>query len=345
MNFNLIHPDFQLNGYPLTAESLQMLLDSKQPEEQAIGNFIAEWLDEKPFVTVQTSGSTGVPKSILLKKTQMAASAKATSQYFGLPEKTTALLCMSVNYIAGKMMLVRAMECGWHLDTVNPRSNPLDATAKAYDFSAMVPLQVQNSIDQLYRIKQLIIGGAAVSPVLEKQLQSVSTQMYATYGMTETITHIAVKKLNHTSGKNAFEALQGVLFSTDERGCLIIDAPLVTDEKVITNDVVDLLSETRFHWLGRADFVINSGGVKIHPEQVEEKLATQINALFFIAGIPDERLGEQVVLIIESKEKFNKKFDFSVLEKYEIPKEIYFISEFVYTETGKINRVETIKKK
>lgn len=325
----VIHPEFRLNGQSLSEIDISDF------------DFLAEWLSEQEHLAVTTSGSTGTPKTIFLDKQKMIASARATISYFDLPEKSTALLCLSSDYIAGKMMWVRALVAGWHLDVGEVSSYPLSRKRKNYDFAAMVPLQVENSLENLDLIQKLIIGGAAVSPILERKLQNTSCQCFSTYGMTETITHIAVKKLNHLkSEKSAFEALPGVRFETDARNCLIIDAPAISEEKVGTNDVVELLSETRFHWLGRADFVINSGGIKIHPEAVERKLFSQIPNPFFIASLPDDLLGEKVVLLVENPTKIP--IDFSVLDKYEIPKQVFFLPKFFYTPNGKLQRQETL---
>lgn len=346
-----IHPDFRLNGKDYTLAKLinlaEALLAEGDKEDKELAAFLLEWLYPKSTLLVNTSGSTGSPKTITLDKNRMIASAKATGAYFDLPEGTTALHCLSFNYIAGKMMFVRALVLGWHIEVVLPNRCPLYLTKNEFDFAAMVPLQVTGSLEELHRVKQVIVGGAPVTAVLEKQLQDVPSRMYATYGMTETITHVAIKKLNHRTAEEAeseaYEALQGVTFSSDERNCLVIEAPAVSENKVVTNDVVDLLSDKKFKWLGRADFVINSGGVKIHPEQVEQVLDLVIDAPFFISSLPDERLGEKVVLVIEGDEEHFPEVDYVGLEPYEVPKEIYFVKQMNYTTTGKINRQATLK--
>ncbi len=346
-----IHPGFRLNSkhysLPRLINLAEALLVEGDKEDKELAGFLLDWLYPKSTLLVNTSGSTGSPKTITLEKAKMIASAKATGAYFDLPEGTKALSCLSFNYIAGKMMLVRALTLGWQLEVVFPNKKPLSQTKIDFDFAAMVPLQVMGSMKDLHRVKQIIVGGAPVSAVLEKQLRAVPAKMYATYGMTETITHVAIKKLNHRTEEeeesNVYEALPGVSFSVDERKCLVIDAPDVSSEKVVTNDVVDLLSETRFKWLGRADFVINSGGVKIHPEQVEQVLDLVIDAPFFVTSMPDETLGEKVVLVIEGNEDSFPEIDYVGLDPYEIPKEIFFVKEFSYTTTGKINRKESLK--
>ena len=281
----------------------------------------------------------------------MKNSALATGEFFNVQEKTTALCCLPIDYIAGKMMVVRAMILGWHLDVIEPSSNPLENIDKSYDFSAMVPLQLQNSLDKLHLIFQLIVGGGAISEELDEKIQSASTMIFATYGMTETITHIAVKPLNVTSSgveRSHYETLPNVKISQDGRNCLVINAPKVADEEIVTNDVVEISSPTEFIWKGRFDHVINSGGIKLHPEEIEKKLSNFINTRFFVAGIPDEQLGEKLILVIEGEEDA---IDLSLfrnpqitLTKYEIPKEIFYIPQFFETPTGKIQRKKTLEK-
>ncbi|WP_317124797.1 AMP-binding protein [Aureibaculum luteum] len=318
----------------------------------SITTFLEDWFDESKTVNVQTSGSTGTPKSIKLKKEYMVNSAIATGTFFDLRENTTALLCLSTDYIAGKMMLVRALTLGWHLDVIEASSSPLQQIDRTYDFCAMVPLQVHHSLEYLDKVKKLIIGGGAVDNNLFENLQSVSTEIFATYGMTETITHIAVKRLNNPSLQGValkssnYETLDKVTISKNSRGCLEIEAPEISDEIITTNDLVEIITKNEFKWLGRADNVINSGGIKLIPEQIEEKLAKIIHQRFFVAGVPDDILGEKLILIIECEKKENKVIDqittLRYLTKFEVPKEVYFIDNFIFTETKKINRKATL---
>ena len=339
-----LHKNFKLNGASFSSE--EELLVFSENISSSVTSFLTDWFNEKDFVIVQTSGSTGKPKPIALKKEFMKNSALATGTFFKLKENTTALLCLSTDFIAGKMMLVRALTLGWQLDVVKPDSNPLKGLKKQYDFSAMVPLQLRNSLNDLRKIDQLIVGGGVVSNDLISAIQNISTKVFATYGMTETITHIAVKKLNNLSlraeSRSLYKTLPNVLLSQDDRNCLIIEAPKVTSEVIITNDVVRLISETEFEWLGRYDNVINSGGIKLHPEKIEEKLSVIIDQRFFVAGIKDEVLGEKLILVIEGLER---KIDFpklNTLSKFEIPKTVCFVKEFIETETKKIQRKKTL---
>lgn len=347
----LLHPKFKLNGeaFP-SAEALneraKQLLEKGKDDEISIGKFILEWLDENDFIIVKTSGSTGIPKEIKLQKEHVFNSAIATVTYFDLGENTKALLCLPSEYIAGKMMLVRAMIAGWDLHTRAPEKNPLENIDANFHFTAMVPYQVFHSLGDLHKVKKLIIGGGGVPRKLEEELQKCETQVFATYGMTETISHIAVRPLNGKEKSMVFSALPKVNFSQNENGCLQIHAPEISEETVSTNDVVELISPTSFKFLGRIDNVINTGGVKVHPEIVEEKLSAQLNQPFFIASEKDEALGERIILIIESDkqlqlEDYSEAFE--TLSTYEKPKKIYSISHFIYTETGKVKRAEILK--
>lgn len=341
-----INPQFYLNGHQF--KSTDELISFAQSINKETHQFLINWFDTSAFLLITTSGSIGKPKVIKLKKEHMINSAKATGAYFNLPENTTALLCLSTQYIAGKMMLVRAMTLGWKLDLVNPESNPLQHSKKCYDFCAMVPMQVDASLHDLHRIKILIIGGGAVSKSLQQKLQPLKTVVFATYGMTETATHIAIQRLNNHP-TDFFECLNHIKIAVDNRNCLIIDAPKITDELLITNDVVEIIDEHRFKWLGRFDHIINSGGIKLLPEQIENKLTAMIPYRFFIASEKDELLGEKVVLVIESLPleeqnllELKSKLKL-VLSPYEIPKLIYFTPNFIETVTKKIQRAKTLE--
>ena len=365
-----VHPGFKFNGHSYSKPELgrlaYILIKEGEDYEKSIGNFLLDWLDGHATVTVKTSGSTGKPKSISLKKAQMINSALATGEFFGLKPGYRALLCLPADYIAGKMMLVRALVLGLELDSVNPSSRPMDGSSRTYDFVAMVPLQLENSLGSLNRIKTLIIGGAPMSYSLKVQVQvqvqvqaQVQTQnqaqnqdakgttaIFETYGMTETITHAAVKKIPEAGRSRNFTALPHVCFSVDDRGCLIIDAPKVANKPVVTNDLVRLVSDTEFEWLGRYDNIINSGSIKLVPEQIEAKLMQIIDDRFFVAGIPDERLGQKLVLAVEGKvdteNLLTRIKSLHTLQKFEVPKEIFQVPKFVETGNGKVSRGETV---
>jgi Acyl-CoA synthetases (AMP-forming)/AMP-acid ligases II len=346
-----IHPDFKFNGFSCNLDDLSeigySLVKEGEPHEVVIGQFVLDWISNKPTLEVFTSGSTGKPKRIELNKEHMVNSALATGEYFQLKPKQSALLCLPCSGIAGKMMLVRAMVLGLHLDEVEPSSNPLHHNKKLYDFVAMVPLQVEQSLQELDRVGTLIIGGAPVNDKLRAVLESSSTQVYETYGMTETITHVAAKEIA-PKPKPYFESLPHVTLSTDNRGCLVIDSPKVANEKVMTNDIVKLEGTNQFKWLGRYDSIINSGGIKLMPESIEAKLVPLMPSRFFVAGIPDEVLGEKLILVIEghplpTDEILQKIKSQASISKYEVPKDIYFVKSFVETATQKIHRDKTLK--
>ncbi len=348
-----LHPKFRLNGESHNIESLKRFANSfieeGEPYEESVGSFLLEWFNDKKYVTVQTSGSTGAPKAIKIKKQHMVNSAIATAKHFKLPEKTTALLCLPVNFIAGKMMLVRALTLGWYLDIAQPKSNPLDTIYRIYDFCAMTPFQLDNSLSRLHVLSKLIVGGGAISAVLKARIQGVGTKIYETYGMTETVTHIAARRVNPKKAKEfpiPFKALSKVTLEQDERGCLVIKAPQVSTDPVVTNDLVDLLTYKKFIWLGRVDNVINSGGVKLYPEQIEQKLSPIITTPYFVAGIPDNALGEKVALFVEQEAPFifDEKVIKEVLGVYEFPKTIFNTPRFDRTENGKIQRGQTVRK-
>ena len=338
----IIHPDFKLNGKSFTyiellAEALY-LKENGQLFEKEIGNFLLDWLNSESFIFAQTSGSTGKPKQILIQKSAMLASAKATGLFFNLQPKNTALLCLSTNYIAGKMMLVRAICLGLHIDTIDPTSAPL--SSKKYNFIAMVPMQVEKSLSKLHLVDKLLIGGTKVSYTLSESILKTNCNAFESYGMTETISHIAIKKIR----VKAFNVLPNVAISVDKRSCLVIEALELSQEKIITNDIVEIINTTQFVLKGRFDNVINSGGIKIFPEEVEEKLAKYFSVPFFIGSKPDEILGEKVILVFEEKPFSIENNVFSELSKYQIPKEILFLETFERTETNKINRKKSLEK-
>ncbi len=342
----IIHSKFQLNGLPYaSAEELLNFVDGLTEQgdayEVSMARFIEEWLSFDDTVVVKTSGATGASKEIVLSKQHMIQSAKATGAYFKAGEGTKALLCLSADYIAGKMMLVRAMVLGWDLHVVAPAKDALTEYDNPYDFVAMVPYQLFHSIDSLDKVKKLIVGGGSISSELEAELQNKTTEVFATYGMTETITHVAVRRVNGFAKSEAFSAMPDVRFSLDDRGCLVINAPKVSDETVVTNDLVSLHSPLSFTWLGRYDNIINSGGIKIKPEEIEAKLSKFIKLPFIIGSEKDAALGEQLILILESQSR-DAPSDYSnalsALLPHERPKKIYTLSEFPYTRTGKIKR-------
>jgi len=339
-SYKNIHRHFRINGLHLAKSDLYVLAHdftkNGNSHQKSIGIFISNWLDGKATITLQTSGTTGKPKQICVSKQAMVDSALATGYFFGLKPKNKALCCLPLDFIAGKMMLIRAFTLGLDLDIVEPNSKPLQNIQKKYDFVAMTPMQAQNSIEKLHRIKKLILGGSKVSKSLEEQLKKIQTKIYETYASTETLTHIAARKI----GEKSFKLLPNISISLNQRDCLVIDAPRISNQKIITNDLVKIISKNEFVWLGRIDNVINSGGVKLFPEKMEDRLADKIPHRFFLGGISDSILGEKLVLIIEYEKYKLPENIFDDLEKYEKPKEIFFVPKFIQTENGKIKRKE-----
>jgi O-succinylbenzoic acid--CoA ligase len=341
--YHNVHNSFKLDGFHLDREDLCRVAYSfiKEGEdfEKPVGHFLLDWFDDRDFIEMKTSGTTGTPKVIRVDKQAMVNSALATGDFFDLAPGNKVLQCLPVKFIAGKMMFVRGFILGLDMDFVAPNSTPLYNNDTEYDFVAMVPLQAQNSIKELKHVKKMIVGGVKLNRSLEKQLTKLPVEAYETYGMTETITHIAAKKV----GEKAFTVLPGVTISYDDNNCLVIHAPRISEEIILTNDIVELVNENQFVFLGRFDNVINSGGIKLIPEQIEEKLSGKIDARFFVIGKPDEKLGEKLVLVIEGEKQTIDAAIFDTLDKYERPKEVIFVPKFEETGSGKILRKEIAK--
>jgi o-succinylbenzoate---CoA ligase len=344
ITYKNIHNRFKLNGIHINREEMfyvaYCFIKEGKPFEQHMGTFLLDWFDEKSYIELQTSGTTGSPKLIRIEKQAMLESALATGDFFGLEPGNSILHCLPTNFIAGKMTWVRSFILGLEMKFVEPTSNPLNKIDENFDFCAMIPLQAKNSLAKLKKkqIKKLIIGGVAIHKSLEQELVKLPIEIYETYGMTETITHIAAKRI----GEEAFTVLPNVTVSADERECLVVKAKNLSNKKIVTNDIVKLISDKQFIWKGRIDNVINSGGVKLIPEQIEDKLSTLIPRRYFIYGKPDETLGEKAVLYVEGKPMDIDQSVFNVLDKFEVPKEILFIPKFQETATGKIMRNESI---
>jgi O-succinylbenzoic acid--CoA ligase len=338
-----VHNQFKLNGFHFNADDLKRVAYSfiKEGEdfEKPVGNFLLDWFDDKPYLETTTSGSTGIPKLITIDKQAMVNSAIASGDFFELSPGKKALHCLPVKYIAGKMMLIRAMILGLDLDFVAPSAYPISNNNETiYDFVAMVPLQAKHSLDKMKQIKKLIVGGVQMSKSLENALLKTKTIVYETYGMTETITHIAARKI----GDKAFTVLPHVTISYDENKCLVIHAPRISEEIIVTNDLVELINENQFIFLGRIDNVINSGGIKLIPEKIELQISKYIEERFFVYGKPDPELGEKLILVIEGEKRDIYTTFYEEMDKYERPKEIRFISHFKETPNGKVIRKDTI---
>jgi len=321
--------------------NIEFCTNNNQFKEQVL-SFIKEWNNELDFIEIKTSGSTGKPKTIKLQKKHMIASARMTGKFLELEKGNSALLCLSPNTVAGKMMIVRSIVLELNLIVVDVNSTPLAKNiSQPIDFAAMVPIQVQNSLKHLNQIKKLIVGGGTISNQLWKSISGQNITAYQTFGMTETISHIAMREISSTPIN--YLPLEGVSIEIIE-DCLSISAPALGVENLKTNDIIELAKDGSFLWLGRKDFVVNSGGIKLHPELIESKLENLISSPFFTFGITDEKLGEKLILCIEGKVSLEKKIFLDYLDKFEIPKEIYCFDSVDRTDSGKINRIGTIER-
>lgn len=318
-----------------------------------LAEFLAEWNNASDKVLVHTSGSTGEPKPLWVEKRRMEASARLTCDFLGLQPGDTALLCMPLDYIAGKMVVVRSLVRGLRLINVAPSGHPLKSLSQPPVFAAMVPMQVYNSLQThlereiLARIKHLIIGGGAVDKALEAELRSMPGNVWSTYGMTETLSHIALRRLNGDAADDWYTPFGGVDVSIGSDGCLVIKAPMVCAATLYTHDLAEIASDgRRFRILGRKDNVIDSGGIKIRMEEIEEALHPHLAFPFMITKRCDKRLGEAVTMLAECDEESAddiRRICENVLPKYWRPKYYIFIGKLPLTATGKPARAKALE--
>lgn len=351
----------QIHGKCYTVDKLKLFCKEKigDPQvenwEKEIYLFLAELFSSSQTINVSTSGSTGLPKKIVLQKKHLIASAKTTLSFFDLKKDDSIWLCLPVKYIAGKMMIVRSVVGGLNLLYSKPGSMPLYEKETDVDFTAMVPNQVFEMLDsteglkQLSKIDKLLVGGSELSGELEEILLNTSSvNAWHSYGMTETIAHIAMRKLSRGNKKRIFSLLPGISVRINKKDQLIIDAPSIGVIDLVTNDIANILADGSFLIIGRADTVIISGGVKLFPEIIEGKIKKLIPGNFFIGSVPDEKLGEKLTLFMESSPVDNQlnellKEDLhNELKKFEMPREIIYLPTFLRTITGKIKRREII---
>ena len=314
--------------------------------------FIDEWNNDSAYVEVKTSGSTGEPKRMLVEKRRMLNSARITCDFLGLKPGDTALLCMSTDYIAGKMMVVRSIERRLKLISVPPSGHPLADNYQLstinyqLNFAAMVPMQVYNSLqvpeekERLMAIRHLIIGGGAIDEEMEAELRSFPNAVWSTYGMTETLSHIALRRISGPEASEWYTPFPTVTLSTNDEGCLVIDAPEVCAQTLVTNDIVELKPDGRFRIRGRKDNVICSGGIKIQIEEVEQALKKYVRVPYIISKRKDPKFGEIVVLLTEGDTAQVQTICQQVLPKYHQPKLYLKIDKIPLTETGKPARKE-----
>lgn len=328
-----------------------------EPWERSIYTFISEWLN--PSITsiqVFTSGSTGSPKAIWHPKKAMIRSAELTCKTLSLQKGDVALLCLPANKIAGMMMIVRCMIAQMNLCALRPSAQPLQQLTDSTNihFAAFTPMQIsgirndENCRKKLESIHKVILGGEDLQIDLLQIIQRLPNQVYATFGMTETISHIALKRLNGKKSEQYFNTLHGITVASDKRGCLEIYAPMLSHATIITNDMVKIISDTQFKWLGRIDHVINTGGVKLQAEEIESQLQDVIPFPYFIYPMPNELTGEKPVLCIETEtlsdlQKLQISEAITRLKKIQQPKSILLFKQFIRTDNGKIKRHETFQ--
>lgn len=316
-----------------------------------LDEFVSDWQSDSPTLLVHTSGSTGKPKPMLVEKRRMEASARITCGFLGLRAGDTALLCMPLDFIAGKMVVVRSLVWGLRLMAVEPSGHPLKGLTESPTFAAMVPMQVYNSLKveeerRLLRdIKHLIIGGGAVNSDMAEELRGFPNAVWSTYGMTETLSHIALRRLSGAEASEWYEPFDGVGVTTSADGCLVIDAPAVCAQPLVTNDIAEIAPDGRhFRIRGRRDNVVCSGGLKLQIEEMEARLQPHLNVPYMISKRPDDKFGEAVVLLavtddMESVCEVCRKH----MPRYEQPRYFLAVSELPMTPTGKPARAEAMK--
>jgi len=338
-----------LDGKKLTAQDIATIksTDVEMPLHD-IFDFLQRWFDPSDYITVHTSGSTGTPKTLQVEKSKMMQSARLTCEYLGLKEGDSALLCMNLRYIGAMMVVVRSLVCGLNLIVKQPSGHPLADIETSPTFAAMVPMQIYNTLenaaerDTLEKIRTLIIGGGSIDPKLETEIKDLRGNIYSTYGMTETLSHIALRRLNGEKASMHYMPFETVHLSVANDGTLVIDAPLVCSQTLYTNDIARLYPDGSFVVLGRKDNTINSGGIKIQPEEDERLLQPIIDVPFAITSVSDEKLGEAAILLLEpvSEEKLDgiKAAMRGILPPYHMPHTIMTIQKLPLTGNGKTNR-------
>lgn len=340
-----------LDGRRVTREEVLSLrpedLEAMPGHMAQLFAFLTEWFSPSDTVTVTTSGSTGKPKTMQAEKRRMIASAIRTCDFLGLKPGDRALLCMDLKYIGAKMMVVRSIVRGLDLTVVPPSGNPLAGVDAGIDFAAFVPMQLYNMMQdggqlaKLKHVRHIIIGGGAVSPELESRVAELDGETYSTYGMTETLSHVAMRRLGRR-GDGHYHPLGGVSLSLSPDHTLVIDAPDVCGTPIVTNDIAELCPDGGFVIVGRKDNVINSGGVKIIPEQVEAALRKHLSWPLVLTSVPDAKFGEAATLLVAATDIDRNRLDDAVrsLPAYHRPKHIVLLDSIPLTPNGKVARAE-----
>jgi len=342
--FNSYIQTITIEGQPFSVEDIQEELKKATDFRLELFRFLEDWFSPSEEMIIHTSGSTGKPKSMFVDKKFMRQSALLTCSYLGLKAQDKILLCMPLHFIAGKMMVVRAVMAGLDIYPVAPTGHPLSDTDQTFRFASMVPLQIFNTLqnpveaERLRKVSILLIGGGVISPSLEKVLKDFPNEVYASYGMAETVSHIALRRVNGPEASLSFTPLPSVSLSLSEDDSLIIDAPMVSSKRLYTNDRAEIYPDGSFRILGRKDNVILTGGMKVQAETLEETLSTFIEVPFAITSLPDPKFGEIIVLVVE------KPIDETVLSvhlpAYQVPKKVVLLKAIPLTESGKINRAK-----
>ncbi|SMD38032.1 O-succinylbenzoic acid--CoA ligase [Reichenbachiella faecimaris] len=343
---------FERSEYHL--DRLSELL-TKYPNAAKIVDFINHWQQNARTFQFQTSGSTGTSKSIDVSRTQIVASVQATTEFLGLKKNQSALLCLDPSFVASLMMVARCLVNDMNLILQRPSSTPLKEFDYPIDFASFVPVQIYKMIEDgtighLAKIQNILIGGAPLSSMAFETLAKIDTNIYATYGMTETVSHVALMPVKGEYKNAQYEVLPGITLNQDAEECLGILGTVTNHEWLQTNDIVKLTDSNKFQWLGRRDHVINSGGIKIHPEQLEKFIEGYIFTDFIISWKPNDQLGSECMIIAESCQVEKKVLDqiqsivTQNFSKYHAPKSALFIDEFIRTDSGKVKREATRRK-
>ncbi len=337
----------RINGILYNSEDIKSGKTTENGVPVELNDFLNNWFDDSDCMSISTSGSTGMPKTMDVKKKSMIKSAELSCNYFQLKENDKVLLCLSLNYIAAKMLVVRSLVAGLDLYPIDPTGNPLKEINVGFDFISMVPMQVYNTLQsedetkKLKRVKNLLIGGQSIEISLENNLKSFPNNVYVSYGMAETLSHIGLRKINGKGASKSYTLLPGISVTLSDTETLIIDAPEICKEKIFTNDLAKINYDGTFDILGRIDNVINSGGLKIQIEEIESMLSDVLKTNYAITSLPDSKFGEIVVLVTEDDINDDHIFD-NIPIKFK-PKRIINIDKIPLTISNKINRSELKK--
>lgn len=346
----MLYPAISVDGCTITPETLDSWRQGRVGIQADLAAFLSEWWSTSSTIPLQTSGSTGKPKLISASREAMCASAAATCRAFNLHAGDSALLCLPLRYIAGKMMVVRALVGGLRLITAEPSSTPLTAVDTIIDFAPLVPMQLSSilasprGMEEVSRVRTILLGGGFVAPSLEEQLQALPCRVFTSYGMTETLTHIALRATNGPQRSEWYTPLPGVTTGISPAGTLHLSVPYLGIEHLSTNDLAECTAEGRFRILGRADAVINSGGIKIQAEDIERELTSRTGLQVLAVPMPHPVLGQCVALLWEGPEDAASSLQTACneLPRYHRPHHI-LRAAIPRTETGKPARTEAEK--